>query len=78
MTTYHCENVKLRPCPFCGGEAALIARDTRHGVIGFVECQTCEAQSRVFNVMDFDPSTFDDVAFERAMHNWQRREGGQA
>jgi ribosomal protein S27E len=34
--------IKLKPCPFCGGEAALYAND---GVV--VRCQKCSASTKI-------------------------------
>lgn len=33
---------KLKPCPFCGGEAQLVV----NGWKAFVQCKRCEAKTR--------------------------------
>ena len=81
MPTTYCLDQRLKPCPFCGGEARLAARETRTGVMGFVSCSFCKAQGQVFNVQDFDgyDDDFSDVGFTNAVRAWQRRdyEGGE-
>lgn len=71
---HYCQDKSLRPCPFCGSQARLVARWTRRGYIGFVQCEFCEAQTRPFAVGTFDAETFDDEGFDRATIRWQRRE----
>jgi len=73
--TVYCHDNKLKPCAHCGGEAQLVARRSRRGWIGFVQCGTCELQTRVFPLDgELDAETFDDDAFTRAVARWQQRE----
>lgn len=69
------ENIKLKPCPFCGGKAeiwmlnengqscrnALWAKDI------YIECSTCHAASDTFE------KTIDKNALEQAVSAWNQR-----
>jgi len=75
--TLYAHDRQMTPCPFCGGEARLVAKSTSTGrYIGFVQCEKCLAQTRAFSVGELDEQTFDDAAFTAAAALWQQREGG--
>ena len=40
---------KLKPCPFCGGKASPIARDTRSDkALVVIHCDICGSQGKAF------------------------------
>lgn len=59
------ENTKLKPCPFCGGEAKVYDKGYGYDHKGFVVC-TCGAQM----VCQYDG---DSNPIEKAVENWNRR-----
>lgn len=62
----------LKSCPFCGGEADLVARDGRYGTFVYVVCSICDAQSKRFRVPEED-EIFTGRAAEKAAHFWNQR-----
>ena len=61
-------NDKLKPCPFCGGEAAL------HKIAFFkheayVRCKTCGVRT-----LEFSSATMEDAKL-KAIEAWNRRAG---
>ena len=58
------EEIKLKPCPFCGGEARFLKFESEAEPYGFAVCNKCGAMSR--------PSKMDE-----AVAAWNRR-GGEA
>lgn len=41
------DSIKLKPCPFCGGEAILMSRETNYFATRFfVICDNCHASSK--------------------------------
>ena len=52
---------KLKPCPFCGGEAKLINILNYYGDIYWVKCEECNAET---------PSDFEK---DEAIAAWNRR-----
>ncbi len=38
---------KLKPCPFCGGEARLYS--TGNGVVNYIRCLDCHSSTAAFN-----------------------------
>ena len=58
--------IKLKPCPFCGGEEAHpisnIYRETTR-----IKCAVCEATTRERTALE------GDTAYERAARDWNRR-----
>lgn len=59
-------NEKLKPCPFCGGEAKLrIHRSGEDSMDAYVECPSCEVRTTYYE--DAYAPTADAVAA------WNRR-----
>jgi Lar family restriction alleviation protein len=59
---------KLKLCPFCGGQAHLIAKYYRNNVgIAFVMCEQCKAESKKF------PYSLSYIATDKAVESWNRR-----
>lgn len=54
---------KLKPCPFCGGEAELIHDE----LFSFVKCKMCSAEARIVKV------SARYCADEIAVEAWNRR-----
>ena len=57
--------LKLKPCPFCGGEAKVYDKGYGHDHKGFVVC-ACGAQM----VYQYDGNF---ISTEEAVKNWNRR-----
>ena len=69
MSTY-----KLKPCPFCGGDASIWKRDSRYGVICFVKCDICGAQTRVRNCDEpVESNDWSDREMSAVSHLWNVR-----
>ncbi len=66
-----------KPCPFCGGLASIWTRGARFGVITFVQCDVCGAQTKAFPYYG-EPGTVDetDLGCQRAVDAWNRRAEG--
>lgn len=69
--------IKLKPCPFCGGEAELYSmkRDKRkvlgiYHMIATIKCKRCPAKIEV-------AGQDNDRAFKNAAELWNRRAGEQ-
>ena len=77
MFDRYCFDRKLLECPFCGGEARLVARQTSTGAIAFVSCSYCKGQGRTFQVHGqlSDDDDFSDAAFQNAARAWNQRAG---
>lgn len=58
-------NEKLKPCPFCGGVAALNSEKNR--VASFVKCTSCGAESGLVRV------SAEYCSDEKAVEAWNRR-----
>ena len=69
---------KLKPCPFCGGEAKTIVDYDTVGsgkflMSAFVECTVCGIYQRIrFDASKKQFSDFTD-AFDRAISLWNQR-----
>ena len=65
----------LKPCPFCGGDASYWWRGSRYGLIGFVKCDICDAQTRCTNLKGKpEDEGFDNqVAFKKLTNLWNSR-----
>lgn len=70
------QEIKLRPCPFCGGEAKM-----KHGFPGqqqkgarqaVVQCKRCGCRTVTFRQSAYE--RWSDVD-EQAAERWNRREG---
>lgn len=58
---------KLKPCPFCGGEALLNSYESRKGYDAYVECCGCLIQ---MITVTFDTK---EEAEAKAISAWNRR-----
>ena len=58
-------NIKLKPCPFCGGEARLASEE--RGIFVFVTCQKCHVETQRIRM------SAEYCANERAAKEWNRR-----
>ena len=70
---------KLKPCPFCGGEATLYTHTARRypfARLGLVKCEVCGASSRVYKceIQEIDDDGFwEQRAFKSATLTWNMR-----
>lgn len=62
----------LKSCPFCGGEAEIVAVDGRYGDFVFAACSMCDAQSKRFRVQQ-DDEIYTGRAAQKAAHFWNQR-----
>ena len=65
------ENVELRECPFCGGEAQMILLRRSVDVIK-ASCTVCGAGTRVF-LVDLNSQESRDFSDYRCRKAWNRR-----
>jgi len=70
---------KLKPCPFCGGEARtvvdydMIDGDRKLFMSAYVKCEVCGIQQRIkFEASKIRFKDYVDV-FERAVSLWNQR-----
>lgn len=61
------KNIKLKPCPFCGNEAALSSGQFDGKETSYVSCKTCGGRGKFFYVSSKYASA------ERAIEAWNRR-----
>ena len=70
------EEIKLKPCPFCGGEAKM-----KHGFPGqqkkgvrqaVVQCKSCGCRTVTYRQLPYQSYTEVD---EQAANTWNRRAG---
>lgn len=65
---------KLKPCPFCGGDAALEVFDGRYGPLVYAACEICGASSKHFRIgSKEDP--WEGKPARQAAHFWNQRAG---
>lgn len=70
---------KLKPCPFCGGEANAYCRKGRYGIFGYIACEYCGVETRKKKLNAYsvdDPGIFEQYAFEELVVMWNRRWSG--
>lgn len=65
-------NIKLKPCPFCGGEAALVASPDSFSCQ--VRCTKCGAETREIENIGSYFTTYYSNAIEAA-EAWNKRAG---
>lgn len=58
---------KLKPCPFCGGEAVLESYNARKGFEACIQCNGCTAY---VPTITYDT---EEEAIEKAIKAWNRR-----
>lgn len=64
--------IKLKPCPFCGGEAHIFIKD---GVR--VYCEDCECSTMVLVDGKLASGKPYGSALNRVVEKWNRRTGGR-
>lgn len=68
---------EMKPCPFCGDNAALYYSSGRYGCFCYVECDLCGAKSKAVSMGTRNPD--DDWAESlpafKAIDAWNRRVG---
>lgn len=65
---------ELKPCPFCGDEANMWCRGTRHGYMIIVKCDLCGAQTKAFwSDTDAADDDWNNQACKMAAKAWNRR-----
>lgn len=70
------ENIKLKPCPFCGGEALLIiedcngdsAQNIRRAEFAYCQCKNCGATTQG------EYRNIEYSAIKRVVEKWNRRD----
>lgn len=62
---------ELKPCPFCGGEAFIIA-GYADAAIAIATCKECEAEITVY-AEDFENLYDSYAARHKAIEAWNRR-----
>lgn len=66
--------IKLKPCPFCGGEAKLqtsMSISLQRISIAYVMCEECKAATDAVFEYEFES---DDAFIYEAIKRWNRRE----
>ncbi|MBO6266798.1 MAG: Lar family restriction alleviation protein [Synergistaceae bacterium] len=66
---------ELKRCPFCGGEADVYSRGGRYGVMVYVKCERCDAQTRVKSAKGSskDKGFWDQLAVHELENLWNMR-----
>lgn len=70
------EQLKLKPCPFCGGRARVIGKRRGGSTCYCISCSSCGAKSRVAFVQPWHDSKF--VAQCQAAKLWNARADNDA
>ena len=66
--------MKLKPCPFCGGEAHVWKHGARYGAICYVKCDICGAQTGVKSCKEeVNSDAWEDVGISIVEKNWNVR-----
>ena len=65
----------LKPCPFCGGKADFWWRSGKYSPFIYVQCQSCEAQTRVCSAKGnpADEAFWDQDIVLLVAEKWNRR-----
>ena len=65
---------KLKPCPFCGGDAELWAKSGKYGWFAVCECTFCSATAKTFSIGKDCPDAWEATAAAVcAKKAWNRR-----
>lgn len=65
--------IELKPCPFCGGEAEFSSGYCNDLNYARVDCTNCSAG--VYNDSDRDPDATIDELEKSVLEDWNRRTG---
>lgn len=75
MKVYICNSCgKLKPCPFCGGEAVLYHQSSKYTDKdgNYVHCMECGARTKLFECFGGTGKTHNDTK-EEAKTAWNKR-----
>lgn len=61
-------NKRLKPCPFCGGEAEIIINKTRQGQTSNIRCSKCTCKKTLLKYPYYDGDIEQD-----AIDDWNMR-----
>lgn len=65
------DTVNLRNCPFCGGNARTVAKETKKGLVFYIECTECKAHGTSIKGDSLEnPSAW----IKKAAFKWNKRE----
>lgn len=53
--------IKLLPCPFCGGKAEIVTEKSRVGQVGRVECVKCSCKKTVLKAPNYEGDIEKDI-----------------
>lgn len=67
------DNMKLRPCPFCGGDARNGFAGGKSNGIHSVHCTTCGASIGMLIIVDAADVKSIQSTEEHAIHAWNKR-----
>ena len=70
------ETLKLKPCPFCGGEAVAKAVNRNYGLTIWCQCKECGARTEGYcPTTNNEDTTIDNIedCKNRALDRWNRR-----
>lgn len=65
--------MKLKPCPFCGGENNEIRKTLKGDDAYYIQCQNCGAKGGVVYVKRWHDTKF--IAQGQAATKWNQRDG---
>ena len=71
------DEINLKSCPFCGGEAETCCNYWKYGPFVYVKCSICNAQTRVKTAEDIedDESFWNQSACHAVAALWNQRQG---